>query len=56
MRGLSITGQGGAHGINLLQAARLRIENCDFEHERCGILHSAQGAELIVVDSMFRDN
>ena len=57
LRGLSIAGQGGVNGINLLQTARLRIENCVISNmSGDGILHSAQGAELVVVDTTFRDN
>jgi len=57
LRGLTINGQGGVNGINLLQSARLRIENCVISNmSGDGILHSAPGAELVVVDTMIRDN
>jgi len=57
LRGLSINGQGGDNGINLLQAARLRIENCVISNMGVdGIMHSAGGAELIVLDTIVRDN
>ena len=57
LRGLSINGQGGNNGINLQQAARLRIEGCVVSSMGVdGIIHSAEGAELIVLDTIVRDN
>ncbi len=57
LRGLSINGQGGDNGINLLQAERLRIESCVISNMGVdGIMHSASGAELIVLDTIVRDN
>ncbi|MEO8675955.1 MAG: right-handed parallel beta-helix repeat-containing protein [Casimicrobiaceae bacterium] len=57
LRGLSINGQGGQNGINLLQAARLRIENCVISSMTGdGILHAANGAEVVVLDTIIRDN
>jgi hypothetical protein len=57
LRGLSINGQGGQNGVNLLEAARLRIENCVIANmSGDGVLHTANGAELIVLDTVVRDN
>jgi parallel beta helix pectate lyase-like protein len=57
LRGLSINGQGGDNGINLLQAERLRIESCVVSNMAVdGIMHSAGNAELIVLDTIVRDN
>jgi hypothetical protein len=57
LRGLSINGQGGDNGINLMQAARLRVESCVVSSMGIdGIMHSAPGAELIVLDTIVRDN
>ena len=57
LRGLSINGQGGDNGINLLQAERLRIENCVISNMGVdGVMHTAPGAELIVLDTIVRDN
>jgi len=57
LRGLSINGQGGFSGVNLLSAARLRIESCIISKMAVdGVMHSAPGAELIVLDTIIRDN
>jgi hypothetical protein len=57
LRGLSINGQGGDIGINLLQAARLRIESCVISNMGSwGIGHRATGGEMIVLDTIVRDN
>ncbi len=57
LRGLSINGQGGAVGVALLQAARVRIEGCVISNlTGTGIQHSATGAELVVLDTIVRDN
>lgn len=57
LRGLSINGQGGQSGVNLLQAARLRVEGCVISNMMGnGILHTAEGAEMIVLDTILRDN
>ena len=57
LRGLSINGQGGQSGINLLQGARLRIESCVISNMKGdGILHGADGSEMIVLDTILRDN
>ena len=57
LRGLSINGQGGSNGVNLLNAARLRIESCIISKMTVdGVMHSAIGAELIVLDTIIRDN
>ena len=57
LRGLSINGQGGSRGIFFQAAARLRIENCvvsGLGNE--GISHAATGGEMIVLDTIVRDN
>ncbi len=57
LRGLTISGQGGANGIILLAASRLRIENCVISNMGMnGVLFSATGSELIVIDTIVRDN
>ena len=57
LRGLSINGQGGQSGINLLQGARLSIESCVISNMKGdGILHGADGSEMIVLDTILRDN
>ncbi len=45
LRGLSINGQGGSNGVNVLGAARVRIENCVISGMGIdGIMYSAPGA------------
>jgi len=57
LRGLSITGQGSDRGITLMAAARLRVENCVVSAMHvAGISHTAANAELIVLDTIVRDN
>jgi hypothetical protein len=57
LRGLSINGQGGNNGISLLAAARLRVESCVVSAMHvAGISHTAANAELIVQDTLVRDN
>ena len=58
LRGLSISGQGGVNGINVLDAVRLRIENCVISGMTSdGILHGTSGtSELIVVETSIRNN
>ena len=57
LRGLSINGQGGNNGIVVQAAARLRIENCLVSAMHvAGISHTAANAELIVLDTIVRDN
>lgn len=57
LRGLTINGQGGNAGIKFLQGDRLRVESCIVSLlAGSGIVHNAPGAELIVLDSVVRDN
>lgn len=57
LRGLSISGQGGGKGVNILQAAAVRIENCVIANMlSSGIGHGAAGGKLIVLDTIIRDN
>ncbi len=57
LRGLSISGQGGANGILFQAAQRLRVESCViFNMGAQGIYHQADNAELIVLDTITRDN
>ena len=57
LRGLSISGQGGSIGIFAQATARLRIENCVISGLASdGIRLAATGAEMIVLDTIVRDN
>jgi hypothetical protein len=57
LRGLSINGQGGRFGINVHDAGRVRIENCVISNmSDNAIWQDAQLAELIVTDTLLRDN
>jgi hypothetical protein len=57
LRGLSINGQGGSRGIDVQAAARVRIEGCVVSHLAAeGINDVAAGSELIVLDTIVRDN
>ncbi len=57
LRGLSINGQGGANGILVQQAARVRVESCVVSNMGAqGIYHQANNAEVIVLDTIARDN
>ena len=58
LRGLSISGQGGVNGVNVLQVAQLRIENCVISGMTGdGILHGTSGnSELIVSDTTVHNN
>jgi len=57
LRGLTISGQGGANGVNLLAASRLRIENCVISNMGVdGVMYSVNATELIVIDTIARDN
>ena len=57
LHGLSINGQGGANGVNLLDASRLRIESCVISKMGVdGVMHSASGGALVIIDTVVRDN
>jgi Right handed beta helix region len=58
LRGLSINGVGaGSLGVQFTQGARLRVESCVIANlASTGIAHSAAGAEMIVLDTVVRDN
>ncbi len=57
LRGLSINGQGGTHGILLQQAARVRVESCVVSNMAgVGVYHQADNGEMIVLDTISRDN
>jgi len=57
LRGLSINGQGGGTGINVQNAARVRIEGCVVSNmAQDGIYHVASGAAVVVLDTIVRDN
>jgi len=57
LRGLSINGQGGNRGIFFQAGARLRVENCVVSGMgAAGISHSAASGEMIVLDTIVRDN
>lgn len=57
LRGISISGQGGSTGISVQAAGRLRIENCVISGMASDGIHlTAAGAEMIVLDTIVRDN
>ena len=57
LRGLSINGQGGSNGVNVLNAAQLRIEDCVVSGMGIdGIIYSARSLEMSVLDTIVRDN
>jgi parallel beta-helix repeat protein len=57
LRGLSINGQGGNRGVFFQAGARLRIENCVISSMSvAGISHNAASGEMIVLDTVVRDN
>jgi hypothetical protein len=57
LRGLSINGQGGLRGILFQMGARLRVENCVISGmNSAGIVHNAANGEMIVLDTIVRDN
>jgi len=57
LRGLSINGLGGTHGILAQHAARVQIENCVVSHMGgAAIYHGAPGGDVIVLDTIVRDN
>jgi len=57
LRGISISGQGGGSGISVQAAARLRVENCVISGLALDGIHvTAAGVELIVLDTIVRDN
>jgi len=57
LRGLTINGQGGVNGIRSLAAARVRVESCVVSGMGAvGIYHQADYGEMIVLDTIVRDN
>lgn len=57
LRGLTINGQGGSIGIDFVQGAQVRVENCVVSNMASnGIQHTAAGGELIILDTIVRDN
>jgi hypothetical protein len=57
LRGLTINGQGGATGINIQQAAKIRIEGCSVSNMTGnGVLHAALATDVIILDTIVRDN
>jgi hypothetical protein len=57
LRGLTINGQGGQHGIRLDAAAALDVERCEIGHlTGSGIEVNASGARLGIKDSHVHDN
>jgi hypothetical protein len=57
LRGLTINGQGGTTGINIQQAARIRIEGCSVSNMTGnGVLHAALAADVVILDTIVRDN
>jgi hypothetical protein len=57
LRGLSINGQGGSRGIVFQVGQRLRIENCVVSGMSSdGIVHNATNGEMILLETIVRDN
>ena len=57
LRGLSINGVGPGTGIHFIQGARLRIEGCVVSNlTSSGIIQDAAGSEMVVLDTIVRDN
>lgn len=57
LRGLTINGQGGNYGVEIQAAARVRIESCVISGMLSnGVNHHASGAELVMLDTIVRDN
>ena len=57
LRGLSINGQGGTHGILAVNASRVRVESCVISHMNgVGIYHTMPNGAMIVLDTIVRDN
>ena len=59
LRGLSINGiaPGSVNGIHFLQGVRLRIEGCVVSNlSSSGIIQDAPGSEMVVLDTIVRDN
>lgn len=57
LRGLSINGVGGAHGVVMTAGDRISIENCVISNFAAGAgLFVNAAAEVRVFDSLFRDN
>ena len=57
LKGLTINGVGGNFGINVVHAARLRVESCTISNlTSIGIEQAAAGAETVVLDTVIRDN
>jgi len=58
LRGLTINGQGtGGIGVNIMNATRVNIEGCVISNMSSnGILHSAPGSQLSVLDTIVRSN
>lgn len=57
LRGLTINGQGGSNGILAQHAARVRVEGCVVSNMGAvAIYHTAPSAEMIVLDTIVRDN
>jgi len=57
LRGLSINGVGPGTGIHFIQGARLRVEGCVVSNmTSSGIIQDAAGSEMVVLDTIVRDN
>jgi len=56
LKGLTITGQGGATGIDFQAGARLRVESVEFANlTGNGLIVAGGNAETLVIDSILRD-
>jgi hypothetical protein len=57
LRGLTINGQGGTHGISMAAGSKLVIESCVIANMAMnGLQVASTGANVTVKDSIFRDN
>jgi len=57
LRGLSINGEGGTHGILAVNASRVHVESCVISHMNgVGLYHTMRNGAMIVLDTIVRDN
>lgn len=56
LRGLAINGQGGGRGVEVQDAARVRIENCLIAGMSQYAIVATGGSEIVVADTTLRDN
>lgn len=56
LRGIAINGQGGANGVAIQSASRVRIEGCVISGLTSHAILQTTSAELAIVDTIVRDN